>query len=305
VLEEVRTIAAEPGLAVSPVVEGPRRVVLLGGATNETNPQLVAAWRQLGIDCELVEPHDARELVGRDDAVLARLDVAPTLDGVEPGLLHLLWFERAGVRVLNRARSLLTAHDKLRSARRLQAARIPHPRTIHLSAGGSLPLRAPVVLKPRFGSWGRDVRLCENALDVSRCMEEFAGRPWFRRHGVLLQEVIPSSGHDLRVLVAAGRVVGAVERVAAPGEWRTNVSVGGSTRPANPPPGARSLAVAAAAAIGADLVGVDLLPLPDGRYVVIELNGAIDFDQRYSLDDDVYAAAANALGLAAEVARIA
>jgi len=45
-------------------------------------------------------------------------------------------------------------------------------------------------------------------------------------------------------------------------------------------------------------VGVDLLPIDGERYVVLELNGAVDFDERYSLDGlDVYAEAARALGL--------
>ena len=69
-------------------------------------------------------------------------------------------------------------------------------------------------------------------------------------------------------------------------------------RPADVPPEARSLAVAAAAAVGADLVGVDLLPLDGERYVVLELNGAVDFDESYSLDGgDVFVEAARALSL--------
>ena len=49
-----------------------------------------------------------------------------------------------------------------------------------------------------------------------------------------------------------------------------------------------------------DFVGVDLLPTPGG-YVVLQLNGAADFDERYSLPGrDVYADAARALGLVAE-----
>jgi glutathione synthase/RimK-type ligase-like ATP-grasp enzyme len=52
------------------------------------------------------------------------------------------------------------------------------------------------------------------------------------------------------------------------------------------------------AAVGGDLVGVDLLPLPGGRYVVLELNGAVDFDDRYSLPDtSIYSEAARALDL--------
>jgi hypothetical protein len=54
-------------------------------------------------------------------------------------------------------------------------------------------------------------------------------------------------------------------------------------------------------ALGLDLAGVDLLPLPTGRYVVIELNGAVDFDRDYSLAGrDVFADVARALDLHAD-----
>jgi hypothetical protein len=42
-------------------------------------------------------------------------------------------------------------------------------------------------------------------------------------------------------------------------------------------------------------VGVDLLPADVGTWVVLELNGAVDFNGAYSLSDDVFAAATSAL----------
>jgi glutathione synthase/RimK-type ligase-like ATP-grasp enzyme len=93
---------------------------------------------------------------------------------------------------------------------------------------------------------------------------------------------------DLRVVVAGGRVVGGAKRVAAPGEWRTNVSLGGRSQAAKPPALAQSLALQAAAAIGGDLVGVDLLPTRKG-FVIAELNGAVDFRPSYALGrENVY-----------------
>ena len=93
-------------------------------------------------------------------------------------------------------------------------------------------------------------------------------------------------------------MVGAVERVAAPGEWRTNVSLGGSRRAVEPADGAIRLALTAAAAIDADFVGVDLIPV-DGGHLVLELNGAAEFDHAYDLPEgDVYLDAARALALA-------
>jgi len=215
--------------------------------------------------------------------VLGRVDVRPGLDGVEPGLDALRALERSGVEVLNRADALLAAHDKLETASRLRAAGLPHPWTVHVPPDGGLPpLDTPVVLKPRFGSWGTDVVRCDTPAELRREFARLSSRPWFAAHGLLAQELLPPPEADLRVLVACGEVVGAISRRAAPGEWRTNVALGGTRVHAVPPPEARRLAVAAAAAIGADLVGVDLLPTPGG-WVVLELNGCVDFNEEYSL----------------------
>ena len=100
---------------------------------------------------------------------------------------------------------------------------------------------------------------------------------------------------SLRVVVAAGTVVGAVQRISADGEWRTNVALGAARRPVEPPEDASALARAAADAIRADLAGVDLLPRPEGGFVVVEVNGAVDFTRQYRRDGDVFESAVDAL----------
>ena len=155
----------------------------------------------------------------------------------------------------------------------------------------------PVVVKPRFGSWGTDVLRCETEAHLERALEAIRDRPWFQSGGALLQELVPPVGYDLRLIVAGGEIVGATERVARAGEWRTNTALGGTRRPAQPSAEARALGVRAAEAVGADLVGVDLLPVPGG-YVVLELNGAVEFDRAYDLGGvNVYEATAAALAL--------
>jgi glutamate carboxypeptidase len=276
------------------------RLLVAGSESNPTSAKLAAAWRERGVDAQLVPPSRLRVSLRPGDSVLARLDVLPTLDGVEPGLLELLLLERAAARILNPAQALLRAHDKLRTARSLAHAHLPHPWTMHLVPGHDVPrLLSPAVLKPRFGSWGIDVFRCESQHDLARCLEEVGKRSWYRRHGALLQELVMPRGYDLRVLVAGGAAVGAVERVAAPGEWRTNISLGGSRRPCVPSAAATALAEAAAAAVGGDLVGIDLLPTDDG-YVVLEVNAAVEFDATYSTPgSDVYTDTALAVGLTA------
>ncbi|HXG76734.1 MAG TPA: ATP-grasp domain-containing protein [Gaiellaceae bacterium] len=270
------------------------------GWPQRTNVALVAAWRELGLPAALLAPEEARSVLEAGDVAVGRFDVLPTLNGVEPGLEVLDELEGRGVRVLNRAPALLGAHDKLQTARLLARAGVPHPRTRHHPPDSRrLELGPPVVVKPRFGSWGADVFRCRTREEIEQVLAEVASRPWYVEHGALLQELVPPVGFDLRLIVAAGTVVGAIERVPERGEWRTNVSLGAARRPVEPGEEARALAVAAAAAIGADLVGVDLLPV-DGGYVVLELNGAVEFTGAYdlaSLAGGVYESAARALGL--------
>ena len=257
--------------------------LLIAGRLTPPNVRLLEAARGLGTQARLLPPETAERRARPGETVLGRVDVRQGLDGVEPGLESLRRLELAGAEVLNRADALLAAHDKLETAKRLRRCGLPHPRTVHVPPGNGLPvLDTPVVLKPRFGSWGTDVVRCDSPAELRRAFTHLSRRSWFRVHGLLAQELVPPPGADLRVLVACGEVVGAISRRAAPGEWRTNIALGGTREPVSPPAAARRLAVDAAAAIGADLVGVDLLPTRDG-YVVIELNGCVDFNDEYSL----------------------
>ena len=244
----------------------------------------------------VLTPAQALTKLRHGDVALGRLDVLPTLDGVEPGLWALDRLAALGVTVLNGRRTLVAAHDKLATANALFDARVPHPRTVHVAPWLELPeLVAPLVLKPRFGSWGHDVVRCDTEEEIDAALAGLRERPWFAATGAVAQKLVSPRGYDLRIVVAAGRVVGAVKRVAASGEWRTNVALGARREPTHPPAAACAIAIAAAAAIGGDLVGVDLLPADLGTWVVLEVNGAVDFNSTYTLDEDAHHAARLAL----------
>ena len=264
-----------------------------------TNLALAAAapaW----VDARILTPEQAATVLGTSDAAVGRLDVADSLDGVEDGLWALGTLAAKGVRVLNRTGALLAAHDKLLTARVLEREGLPHPRArmLHPDAPAP-PWNGAVVVKPRFGSWGREVTLCASEAAFRRHLHELQHRPWFRQHGALVQTFVEPVGHDLRVVVAGGVAVGAISRIAAKGEWRTNVSLGATRVRVDPPRAALALAVWAAAAAGTELVGVDLLPDGEGGWTVLELNGAVDFTSEYRIDRDPFVAAAS------ELARVA
>ena len=156
----------------------------------------------------------------------------PSLDGVEPGLWALDRLSAIGVTVLNHRRTLVGAHDKLATAAALAAAGLPHPRTVLVAPWLERPeLEPPLVLKPRFGSWGEDVIRCDDEHRSRKDSRSCGLGPGTTRPVRWPRSLSPPRGYDLRLVVAGGRVIGAVRRIAAPGEWRTNVALGARREP--------------------------------------------------------------------------
>jgi RimK family alpha-L-glutamate ligase len=272
------------------------RFALIARETTPTNESIAGAIVD-GVRWELMSPEEALQTLRPGDAALGRLDVLPTLDGIDDGMWALGALEARRVVVLNDAAALFATHDKLLTARLLRRAELPHPRTAHIRPDRPFPaVRPPVVVKPRFGSGGKGVTRCDDEHSLYERLALLSGSAWFEQQGVLVQELVPPQGYDLRVLVAAQRIVGAIFRIAAEGEWRTNIALGGSRRPVpDPPKEACELALAAAQASGAALVGVDLVRDVNGSWIVIELNGAVEFTSEYQPGGDVFSDVAGLL----------
>ncbi len=153
------------------------QLAIIAHQAGETNLGLASrCWGEH--DALLLTPHEALELLEPGDAALARLDVRDTLDGVESGLSTLVELGRRGLTVLNPAGALLSAHDKLVTARALRHAALPHPHTRAVSPDHPPPeLEFPLVVKPQFGSWRREVVACRDEQELEATLERFARRP--------------------------------------------------------------------------------------------------------------------------------
>jgi len=85
-----------------------------------------------------------------------------------------------------------------------------------------------------------------------------------------VQEFIEHEGCDLRLLLIGERVL--AMRRKNPLDWRTNISRGAKAEAFTPDDSLIEIARRAAAAVGAPLAGVDLLPGRDGKLYAIEVN---------------------------------
>jgi RimK family alpha-L-glutamate ligase len=205
------------------------------------------------------------------DVVLARIIPSGSLEQIifRVDALHRL--EDRGIRVVNSPRAIERTVDKFWTSVLLEQCGIPTPDTIVCEspeeAFAGLRALGDVIVKPLFGSMGLGmVRVSdeEMAFRVFRTIEQIRGVYY-------LQRAIDHDGADVRAFVIGGRVLGAIERRSQ--GWRTNLARGGTARSLSLTDNQRSLAVRAAAAVGAEYAGVDLLTGRDGTTYVLEVNG--------------------------------
>ncbi len=186
----------------------------------------------------------------------------------------------AGAEVVNSADATETCGDKWRTTVALHEAGVATPRTaLGLTPKAALAalesIGFPAVVKPLVGSWGRlVVRLTDRAC-AEGVLEYVAALPGPQSHLGYVQELIDKPSRDIRAIVVGGDLLGAVYRTGD--LWRTNVTLGAQTRPCAVTPEITSLALGAAAAVGAAIAGVDLIEDHDGRLLVLEVNHRVEF----------------------------
>jgi RimK family alpha-L-glutamate ligase len=207
------------------------------------------------------------------DAVLARIIPSGSLEQIIYRVDALHWIEERGVPVINSPRAIERAVDKFYTSALMQEAGLPTVETVvcEHAADAMAAVRefGDAVIKPIFGSMGHGiVRVSDPdvAFRVVKTLET-------TRAVFYVQRAIDHGERDYRLFVIGGRVLAAIERRAADGDWRSNVARGAAAAAFEAPAAWQDLAVRAAGAIGADYAGVDLLQGRDGRVYVLEVNG--------------------------------
>jgi ribosomal protein S6--L-glutamate ligase len=214
--------------------------------------------------------------------------------GVADALLDVPW--------VNGREAVLRSRHKGEALARLSRAGVPVPETVVVSSPVSeADLRAaferfdpPVVVKPNSTTRGTGIAKVGDADSLVGVCDYLDLIHDYRATGdksFLLQSFLPEA-RDYRAMVLGGEYAGAVERrlpadALAEGRWKHNVHRGAEARGVSLSDEHRVLVERAAAALGVDYLGVDLL-VADGRAVVTETNARPTVDEATKYEPGFY-----------------
>lgn len=206
------------------------------------------------------------------DAVIPRIGASITFYGTAV----VRQFEMMGTFCVNESVAISRSRDKLRSLQLLSRKGVGLPRTgfankpdnikdLIKNVGG-----APLVIKLLEGTQGIGVVLADTNKNAESIIEAFMGL----KANILVQEFIKEAGGaDIRCFVVGDKVVAAMKRQGAEGEFRSNLHRGGSAQLIKLTKDERATAVNAAKIMGLNVCGVDILQSNNGP-VVMEVNSS-------------------------------
>lgn len=208
----------------------------------------------------------------KPDAVIPRIGVA--LSGF--GQILITAFEDSGIPTTTSSFGLAHSRDKFRAGQYLNTHGIHVPKTLSFASPRNIDaaIRAiggyPFILKKLKGSQGNAVFLIN---DVDKAHKKL-GKYIRKRKPFLIQQYIKESkGSDLRCFVVGDKVMAAMKRTAAKGDFRANIHAGGQGQAVKISPEEREMAVKAADLLKLPIAGVDILQSDDGP-VLLEVNSS-------------------------------
>lgn len=252
--------------------------------------RLASEARRMGVQCDVINPLECQLIVSKQkreiwvggaplphyDAILPRIGTSIT----DFGIAIVRQFELLGIPTLNSSTAIAESRNKLWSLQLLASRGMAIPPTV-LARGtrGMRPILSemgglPVVLKLLRGTQGVGVMLVHTPASLQSVHETLRGLD----QDVLIQRFVSeSAGQDLRAFVVGSRVIAAMRRSAAEGEFRANIHRGAEGQSVTLTAAQSRLAIRAAKALGLQVAGVDLLESPRGP-LVLEVNSSPGFE---------------------------
>lgn len=254
----------------------------------KSSRELLEAFRELGVNARYYRISKLTGFFGESglrlrygkyvvelDAVVVRsLGAITTTEQLLKRIGLLREMELKGIVVVNPSEAFLKARDKYMSLLLLSKHGVPVPDTI-VTEDEQVVVEAvkewgTVVIKPIIGSLGFGsvkVNDPDIAFRVARTLLSLG-------HPIYVQRHIEKPGRDIRVFTIGKSVLAAAYRIAAPGQWKTNVAQGANTEPAKITRELENLALKVVEILGLEYAGIDIAEAPNGEYYVLEANVA-------------------------------
>ncbi len=263
-----------------------RVAVLSREATNYSTKRLIDEGEKRGHVVEVIdtarcymainamapEVHYDGERLPRYDAIIPRIGASIT----PYGTAVIRQFETIGTYCVNGSEGITASRDKLYAHQILARHKIGMPATAFASSPKDtdnlikLVGRAPLIVKLLESTQGKGVVLAETQKAAQSVISAFRG---LKANFLVQHFVKEANGEDIRCLVVGSKVVAAIKRTAAAGEFRSNLHQGGTAQTVRITKEERDTAVRAARAFKLNMAGVDLLRSEDGPKV-LEVNSS-------------------------------
>ena len=253
-----------------------RRLVEVGEARGHVVEVIDTTRCYMAINAMAPEVHYDGKRLPRYDAVIPRIGASIT----SYGTAVIRQFEAIGTYCVNGSAGITASRDKLHAHQILATKKIGMPSTAFAASPKDtsnimgLVGTAPLIVKLLESTQGKGVVLAETKKAAESVIDAFRGL----KANFLVQDFVKeAAGEDIRCLVVAGKVVAAMKRTGADGDFRSNLHRGGSAKVVRITKQERETAVRAARAFGLGKAGVDLLRSSTGPKV-LEVNSSPGFE---------------------------
>ena len=209
-----------------------------------------------------------KEDLSKYDYILPRIDSKRA----QVGYLVMRFLDHLGVRKPYVAETIMIAHNKFITLEELAKRGIPIPETYLTSSRESASsiiqkVKLPAVIKLLSGFGGEGVLMVDSKEAFRSIIETMK----ILRQEMLIERYVPNPGEDIRGIMAGEEIIASYKRIAAPGEKKANIHLGGRAVSYKLTPEMEEIVFKAGEAIKSRLCAVDMIVGKEGPQV-IEVN---------------------------------
>lgn len=186
-------------------------------------------------------------------------------------------FEAKGLRVFNRSEVNRIANHKLRTFELAVLLGVPAVPTKKISSIEEIK-SLPIIIKTVDGHGGNEVFLAKTKEKLVKLLLQFEDRE------LIAQPYIESGAQDIRVFLIGTEVIGAVKRTGN-NSFKSNFTLGGTVEKYILSGEQEQDALKIAKALKSDYIGIDFLLLPDGRWLLNEIEDPVGARSLYVTHD--------------------